>query len=154
MTRHRRTPSQKSRLLGAALMKAEARLAGEKGRGGEARVEEEARLHNRMGRDWEAQKAEVRPHLRNACHEHCGRWDHTGGAAAADVSLVYCCAVSSTRLTLHLSTPTPLSHPLRSTQTEQSYAPQSVSAKTSQMASLLSQTRRAPCQCHFHVPLT
>ena len=49
MTRRRCTPPHVSRQLGAALVKAEERLAGEKGRGGKARVEEEARLHEGKG---------------------------------------------------------------------------------------------------------
>ena len=44
MTRRHSTPPQVARLLCAALVKAEARLPGEKERGGEARVEKEARL--------------------------------------------------------------------------------------------------------------
>ena len=51
MTRCFRTP-QVSRLLGAAVVKAEGRLPGEKGRGGKARAEEEARLHGMTG--WES----------------------------------------------------------------------------------------------------
>ena len=152
-TRRCRTPPHVSQLLGAALTKAEARLPGEKGRRVKALVEEEARLHDGTGREAKDEKPcsaaapaqcmsralrTLRPHIR--CHR-CRRFSR----------LLLCCILHSADIQV---APVDAVAPLASAEVDAGRAELCAAVRLgrSLMASMLSQTRRAPCRRHFHVP--